>query len=196
MRLKIVQVGEAVLRAGARALTRDEITGDEIQRLIRDMRETMHDAPGVGLAAPQVGVPVQLAVIEDREEYLKAVPAGELADKERVPVPFHVIINPQIEMIGDETVEFFEGCLSLAGFSALVPRARQVRVNHLNEHGEESFIVASGWYARILQHEIDHLRGTIYIDKMRSRSFTSIENFGRFSKNKSVPDVVKELQID
>ena len=82
------------MRAGARTLTRDEITGDEIQRLIRDMRETMQDAPGVGLAAPQVGLPLQLAVIEDREEYLKAVSAGELAEKERVAVPFHVIINP------------------------------------------------------------------------------------------------------
>ncbi len=167
MRLKIVQVGEAVLRAGARTLTRDEITGDEIQRLIRDMRETMQDAPGVGLAAPQVGLPLQLAVIEDREEYLKAVSAGELAEKERVAVPFHVIINPQMEIIGGDTVEFFEGCLSLAGFSALVPRARQVRVNYRNEFGEEKSVVARGWYARILQHEIDHLRGTIYIDKMQ-----------------------------
>jgi peptide deformylase len=196
MRLKIVQVGEAVLRAGARTLTRDEITGDEIQRLIRDMRETMQDAPGVGLAAPQVGLPLQLAVIEDREEYLKAVLAGELAEKERVAVPFHVIINPQLEIIGGDTAEFFEGCLSLAGFSALVPRARQVRVNYLNEFGEEKSVVARGWYARILQHEIDHLRGTIYIDKMQSRSFTSIENFSRFGKSKSVPDIVKELEID
>ena len=193
MRLKIVQVGEVVLRAGARALTREEISEDEIQRLIHDMRETMHDAPGVGLAAPQVGIPLQLAVIEDREEYLKGVSAGELAEKERVAVPFHVIINPQLEIIGDETVDFFEGCLSLGGFSALVARARQVRVNYLNEFGEEKSVVASGWYARILQHEIDHLRGTLYVDKMRSRSFTSVENLSRFWKSKSVPDVLKEL---
>lgn len=194
MRLKIVQVGEAVLRGTARPLTREEIAGEEIQRLIRDMRETMHDAPGVGLAAPQIGMPLQLAVIEDCEGYLKAVSAEELAERERVAVPFHVVINPQIEIIGDETVEFFEGCLSLAGFSALVPRARQVRVNYLNELGEEKSVVASGWYARILQHEIDHLRGTIYIDRMRSRSFTSIENLSRFWKSKSVPEMVKELE--
>jgi peptide deformylase len=194
MRLKIVQVGEAVLRTRASALTRDEIAGDEIQRLIRDMRETMHDAPGVGLAAPQVGVPLQLAVIEDREEYLKAIPLGELVEKERVPVPFHAIINPQVEIIGDDTAEFFEGCLSLAGFSALVPRARKVRVDYLDEFGEEKSVVANGWYARILQHEIDHLHGTIYIDKMRSRSFTSIENFSRSWKNKIVADVVKALE--
>jgi len=196
MRLKIVQVGEAVLRRTARPLTREEITGEEIQRLIRDMRETMHDAPGVGLAAPQIGMPLQLAVIEDREEYLKAVSATELAEKERVPVRFHVIINPQIEIVGDETVEFFEGCLSLAGFSALVPRARQVRVNYLDEFGEQKSVVASGWYARILQHEIDHLRGAIYIDRMRSRSFTSVENLSRFWKSKSVPEILNELGAD
>jgi len=193
MRLKIVQVGEAVLRGEARPLTREEIAGEEIQRLIRDMRETMHDAPGVGLASPQIGLPLQLAVIEDREGYLKAVSAEELAEKERVAVPFHVIINPEIEIVGDETVEFFEGCLSLAGFSALVPRARQVRVKYLDEFGEEKSVVASGWYARILQHEIDHLRGTIYVDRMRSRSFTSIENLGRFWKSKSVAEVLDEL---
>jgi peptide deformylase len=196
MRLKIVQVGEAVLRAGAHALTREEITGEDIQRLIGDMRETMRDAPGVGLAAPQIGMPIQLAVIEDREEYLKAISAGELAEKERAPVPFHVIINPQIEVIGNETVEFFEGCLSLSGFSALVPRARQVRVNYLDESGEEKSVVAGGWYARILQHEIDHLGGKIYIDKMRSRSFTTIENFSRFWKGKNVSDILNEPERD
>jgi peptide deformylase len=194
MRLKIVQVGEAVLRTAARPLKREEITGEEIQRLIRDMRETMHDAPGVGLAAPQVGLPLQLAVIEDREEFLKAIPAEELAQKERKPVPFHVIINPRIEVVGDEMVEFFEGCLSLAGYSALVSRARQVRVDYLNESGEDKSVVASGWYARILQHEIDHLRGTVYIDKMRARSFTSIENLSRYWKSKSVPEILRELE--
>jgi peptide deformylase len=96
LRLKIVQAGEPVLRQTARALTREEIACDEIQRLIQDMKETMQDAPGVGLAAPQVGVPLQLAVIEDREELLKGLPPQEVEDKERRPVPFHVIINPVI----------------------------------------------------------------------------------------------------
>ena len=96
MRLKIVQTGEPVLRQTGRSLTRAEILGSEIQRLIRDMEETMHDAPGVGLAAPQVGVGLQLAVIEDREEFMAALPPAELVEKERRPVPFHVIINPEI----------------------------------------------------------------------------------------------------
>jgi peptide deformylase len=96
MRLKIIQVGEPVLRAQARQLTGEEIISDQIQRLIRDMQETMRDAPGVGLAAPQVGMALQLAVIEDRQELLSSLPPQELAERERNPVPFQVIINPEL----------------------------------------------------------------------------------------------------
>jgi peptide deformylase len=193
MRLKIVQAGEPVLRAHARQLTREEITSDEIQRLIRDMRETMRDAPGVGLAAPQVGVTIQLAVIEDRQELLSSLSPQELADKERQAVPFHVIINPEITLLGDDRADFHEGCLSLSGFSAVVPRAGRVRVAYLNEHGEPQSVEASGWYARILQHEIDHLRGTLYIDRMETRTFTSLDNWSRFWKGKPVRDVLEGL---
>src|ERR1700722_4601915 len=194
MRLKIVQVGEPVLRTPARPLTPNEITTDDITRLITDMRETMHDAPGVGLAAPQVGVPLQLAVIEDREDYLKAIPPAEMEEKERAPVPFHVIINPKIELVGDASVQFFEGCLSLSGFSALVPRSRQVRVTYWDEHAQEKSVLASGWYARILQHEIDHLRGTLYIDKMLPRTFSSFENLSRYWKAKPISEVISDLK--
>jgi peptide deformylase len=193
MRLKIIQAGEPVLRAQARQLTREVIVGDEIQRLIRDMQETMRDAPGVGLAAPQVGLALQLAVIEDREELLSSLPAEELAEKERKAVPFHVIINPELTLLGDERADFYEGCLSLSGFSAVVSRARRVRVAYLDEHGESQSVEASGWYARILQHEIDHLRGTLYIDRMQSRTFTSLDNWSRFWKGKPVRDVVEGL---
>jgi peptide deformylase len=186
VRLKIVQAGEPVLRQSARALTRHEILGDEIQRLIRDMKETMRDAPGVGLAAPQVGLSLQLAVIEDREELLKDLPPHELADKDRKPIPFHVIVNPEITFSTDDRVVFYEGCLSLVGFSAVVPRARAVRVQYLDEKGEHRSVEASGWYARILQHEIDHLRGTLYIDRMHTRTFSSVENWNRFWRGKPI----------
>jgi peptide deformylase len=194
MRLKIFQAGEAVLRGLARPLTREEIVSDEIRRLIGDMFDTMRDAPGVGLAAPQVGLPLQLAVIEDREELLNTLPAEELAEKERVPVPFHVIINPEITIVEHENLDFYEGCLSLAGFSAVVPRPRKVSVAYLDEHAQPRSVHASGWYARILQHEIDHLHGTMYIDRMRSRSFTSLDNWNRFWKKKPVHNVLEELK--
>ncbi|MGB7495933.1 MAG: peptide deformylase [Candidatus Acidiferrum sp.] len=183
-----MQVGEPLLRKTARLLTPQEIVSDDIQRLIRDMQETMRDAPGVGLAAPQIGLPLQLAVIEDREELLKALPPEEIAEKERRPVPFHVIVNPRIIRQGDDKLNFYEGCLSLAGFSAVVPRSRTVRVEYLDEKGKPRKVEASGWYARILQHEIDHLQGTLYIDRMRSRTFGSIDNWNRFWKGRPIED--------
>jgi peptide deformylase len=90
-------------------------------------------------------------------------------------------------------VEFFEGCLSLPGFFALVPRSRAVRVDCLDEHGKEKTIEASGWYARILQHEIDHLQGNLYIDYMHTRSFSSTENWEKFWKGKPISEVRGEL---
>src|SRR5580658_1134477 len=117
MPLQIIQAGEEVLRVQARKLSHEEILSETTRELIEHMKETMRDAPGVGLAAPQVGVSLQLAVIEDREEYLKDVAAEQLAERERKPVTFHAIINPEIIELPDATVEFFEGCLSLAGFS-------------------------------------------------------------------------------
>ena len=194
MRLKIVQVGESVLRGQARSLTPGEIASDEIRRLIRDMRETMHDAPGVGLAAPQVGIPLQLAVIEDKEEYWKGILPEELEERERRSVAFQVIVNPVITASSEKTADFFEGCLSLAGFSAVVPRAHSVRVECLDERGQPRTINASGWYSRILQHEIDHLHGNLYIDRMRCRTFMSLDNFARFWKGKPVGEIRGQLE--
>jgi peptide deformylase len=185
--LKIVQAGDPALRETARPLTPKEIGSGEIKQLIQNMRETMYDAPGVGLAAPQIGLPLQIAVIEDPESILDDVPAQELALKERRPVPFHVIINPVITRLSEDTAHFYEGCLSLEGFSAVVPRSRTIRVEYLDERGKARSADASGWYARILQHEIDHLRGALYIDRMQSRTFTSAENWNQFWKGKPIP---------
>jgi peptide deformylase len=180
MRLKIVQVGEPVLRQPSRPLLQEEIALTVTQQLIEWMRDTMRDAPGVGLAAPQIGLPLQLAVIEDRSEYSQTVAPAVLADRERQPVDFHVLINPRIVERSEEQVEFFEGCLSLAGYSALVKRSRTVVVEALDERGQERRIEARGWYARILQHEIDHLHGMLYVDRMAPRSFMSVDNLNRY----------------
>ena len=194
VKLDIVQAGNPVLRQQARPLSLAEIRSREIQKLIESMRTCMHEAPGVGLAAPQLGLALQVAVIEDREEYHKDVSEALLLERERSPVPFHAIINPAIEEIGEERAEFFEGCLSVSGFSALVARARVVRVTCLDERGQRKVIEASGWYARILQHEIDHLKGTLYIDRMRTRSFTTMENLREFWKSKPVNVIKSELE--
>lgn len=193
MRLKIVQAGEQVLRQQARPLSNQEILSPPIQHLIEHMRDTMRDAPGVGLAAPQVGESLQIAVIEDPAEYHKELTAEQLAERERKPVFFHVIINPKIIAVDSTTAEFFEGCLSVSGYSALVARSMKVTVECLNERAEPRRIEASGWYARILQHEIDHLNGIMYIDKMHSRSLTTLENLKRTWKTSTAKDVREKL---
>ena len=183
MNLKIVQAGDPVLRKQSRQLTKDEIRSPQIQQLIELMRDTMREAPGVGLAAPQVGVSMQLAVIEDPEEYLSHLSEDQLAATQRTAVPFQVIINPKLTFRDDSRATFFEGCLSVEGYQAIVERALNVRVECLNERGEEIAINAHGWYARILQHEIDHLNGTLYIDRMKTRTFSTSENLLRFGKD-------------
>ena len=177
---RIVQVGDPVLRGPCQPLSKHEIQSEVIQELIALMRDTMRDAPGVGLAAPQIGVPVQVAVIEDRVEYHKDIPPERLSERDRKPVPFHVIINPVIAFYGRPEVEFYEGCLSVAGFSALVPRASHVRVECQNERSEPIVIEARGWYARILQHEIDHLNGALYFDRMLPLTLTTNQNLIKF----------------
>src|ERR1700719_1334376 len=142
MGLTIVQAGEPVLRQVSRALAAAEIVLPATQQLIEDMRETMQDAPGVGLAAPQIGLPLQLAVIEDREEYMKDFTKEMLAERERKPVAFEVIINPVLTLESEPEVEFFEGCLSLPGLVALVPRARKVKVECLDALGKPKVIRA------------------------------------------------------
>jgi peptide deformylase len=195
MLLKLVQVGEGILRQKARELTPAEITSEPIRQLIQLMHQTLRDAPGVGLAAPQIGESVQLAIIEDLPEYSRNLTAQQVADRERQPVPFHVIINPVLTPAGGQTVEFFEGCLSVIGFTALVPRYRTVRVECLDENARPRTIEASGWYARILQHEIDHLNGALYVDRMYPRTFMSLERYSRTWKDLSEVDIKKELGV-
>ena len=177
---KIVQVGDPVLRRQARELSRDEIATPAIQELIVRMRDTMRDAPGVGLAAPQIGESIQLVVIEDPPQAHAGMTPAQLAERERAAVAFHVLVNPRLTVEGDEQVAAYEGCLSLAGFTMIVPRWRRVRVDALDEHGEPVVKIASGWYARILQHEIDHLRGVVCCDRMEPRSLTTQDNHLRY----------------
>ena len=173
------------MRGDARPLTPEEIGSQRIRDLTEHMRETLSDAPGVGLAAPQIGEPLQLAIIEDKADYHTNLSEADLVERERSPVPFHVLINPRIHLVSPPEVAFYEGCLSLPGYTGIVPRARRVLVEALDHLGQPVRIEATGWYARILQHEIDHLRGTLYIERMWSRSFSLLENYNLHWKSKT-----------
>jgi peptide deformylase len=176
--LPIVQVGDPVLRAVAQQIQVAELPA--LAALIIEMRDTMRAAPGVGLAAPQIGRSIALAVIEDAPTLHGSLTPEQLAARERSAVPFHVIVNPRIAPVGTEIVEAYEGCLSFHGFVMIVPRFRSVRVEALDEHGVLQVIEASGWYARILQHEIDHLHGIVCCDRMHSRTLSTNENHARY----------------
>jgi peptide deformylase len=192
--LTLLEAGEPVLRQTARTLTPEEITDDSTRELIASMLDFVRNAPGVGLAAPQIGCPLQLAVIEDRPEYIAKLSPEQLSSRQRQPVAAHVIVNPVLTI--DESAgsaAFFEGCLSLPGFTAIVQRALSVRVDCLNERAEPVRIHAHGWYARILQHEIDHLHGTMYIDRMVARTFMGRENFERYWSMLPTEEIRRQL---
>lgn len=191
--LKIQQSGQPVLRESAAPLGQRQIRSQEIRELIEMMRETLRDAPGVGLAAPQVGVGLQLVVIEDRELYHRDLNPEQLVDRERRPVPFHVLINPRLTFVDPQPLCFFEGCLSVSGYTAVTPRAAAVRVRALNERAAPVEIEARGWYARILQHEIDHLVGRLYVDRMITNTFMTTTNYQRHWSCRAVGEVCEAL---
>jgi peptide deformylase len=193
MALPIVQVGDPVLRKPARPLSPEEIRSGRIQELIVAMRDTMREAPGVGLAAPQIGESLQIAVIEDRPEYMQNAAPDHLAEQGRAPVAFHVLVNPLLYVVRADTAWFFEGCLSFSPFLGIVPRALEVHVDALDERGEPVSIDARGWYARILQHEIDHLGGVVCIDHMLTRTLSTSENFAKHWGRMTIDDVRRAL---
>ncbi len=145
--------------------------------VIDALRAGLVEAPGVGLAAPQIGVPWRVVLVQDPPEFHTRVSEARLVELERTPVEPYVLINPEIERVGDERRTFFEGCLSVDGYCALVERSHTVRVRWLDPEGGHHDEVASGWHARILQHEVDHLNGILYIDRMYTRSFMTTDNY-------------------
>ncbi len=196
MILPIVQAGDPVLRRKARLLSREELLGTAIQDLILSMRETMYAAPGVGLAAPQVGESLQLVVLEDRAESMVDVSSQALEELGRRPVPFQVLVNPIVTSCDPHMAAFFEGCLSVSGYRCVVPRHLEVSVTAWNEAGDPVAIHARGWFARILQHEIDHLAGTLCVDRMYPRSLCTTDNYMQRWKGVPVPEVQAALGAD
>ncbi|MBC9727596.1 peptide deformylase [Streptomyces sp. TRM68367] len=166
--LTIVAAGDPVLRRPAAPFD-GQLEPELLARFVTALRVTMHAAPGVGLAAPQVGVGLRIAVIEDPAP----VPEEVRLARGRVPQPFRVLVNPSYEPVGTARAAFFEGCLSVPGWQAVVARHAEVRLTGQDEHGRAVDEVFSGWPARIVQHETDHLDGTLYLDRAELRSLSS-----------------------
>lgn len=177
---KIAQLGEPVLRQVARPLSLDELKSPAVQQLIDDMIETMHDADGAGLAAPQVYESVQLCVIE-------------IAQNPRYPdaleIPLTVLVNPVVTpavssspqaLAEQDSIAMFEGCLSVTGMRGQVVRPRRVRVQALDRQGQPLDFVWEGVRASVVQHETDHLKGVLYVDRADSKSLTFLREYERY----------------
>jgi len=168
---EIVQAGHPVLRRKAAPVHPDLFGTAKLVDLAKTMAEVMRKAPGVGLAAPQIGVDLALIVLEDAEALMSRLSAEDRAVRGRVPFRLTAIANPVLRFHGDATATFFEGCLSVPGYMALVERALEVEVTGTDPRGASIGWRVSGWPARILQHEADHLAGTLYVDRMIPRTF-------------------------
>jgi peptide deformylase len=159
--LKVARLGHPVLRRVAEPVPVEEITRPETQRLIDDMIETMYEYVGVGLAAPQVHIPRQIAVLECESH-------PRHPDMPRIPLT--VIVNPVLTPLSDETATDWEGCLSIPDLRGVAPRYTTVRLEAHGRKGERIELVAKDFFARVLQHETDHLQGKVYVDRMRDLS--------------------------
>lgn len=170
--LPIVQLGDPVLRQQASEWT-GQPHGQELADLIDLMRSTMLHAPGVGLAAPQIGLPLRLAVIQD----LWPVSEEIAQVREREPLEFMVALNPSYQPLGERTATHYEGCLSMEGYTAAVTRPADILARWMDRDGGQHTAELHGWQARIFQHETDHLSGTLYIDKAHTRSLATSHNY-------------------
>ncbi|TPF86246.1 peptide deformylase [Bifidobacterium sp. UTCIF-37] len=188
--LPIVQAGEPVLRQQTAAYD-GQLSKHTLAKLIDTMRTTMLEAPGVGLAATQIGLGLALAVVEDH------VRDDEDDPREIAEFPFHVIINPKYTPVGEKTASFYEGCLSFDGYQAVRRRWLDVDAEWDDEDGKHHKERLHGWPARIFQHETDHLSGELYIDKAEIRSLATNENLEDFWAEDPVPtEAAEELGFE
>jgi peptide deformylase len=162
--LKVARLGHPVLRERARPVSAEELRSAEFQRLVEDMIETMREYDGAGLAANQVHTPRQVAVIE-----VQANPRYPDAPA----IPLTVVVNPVVTPLTEETEEGWEGCLSVPDMRGVVPRFTAVRLVCQDRDGQPVDLVAKDFFARVIQHETDHLQGVVYLDRMRDLSTLS-----------------------
>ncbi|XP_028931924.1 peptide deformylase, mitochondrial [Ornithorhynchus anatinus] len=172
--VRVCQVGDPVLRAVAAPVEAARLGGPEVRALVGRLVRVMRSRGAVGLSAPQLGLPLQVLVMEFPDSAYRACGPRLREARRLAPFPLKVFVNPSLRVLDARLDSQPEGCESIAGFSAHVPRFRAVRIEGLDENGEPVVWQASGWPARIIQHEMDHLQGSLYIDKMDSRTFTNV----------------------
>lgn len=161
-------MGHPVLREVARPLEPNEIGSEPITRLIADMVDTLHDYGGIGLAAPQIGESLRLAIIE--------IQGGPTRYGELESMPLTVFINPVIEVLDPEPAGYWEGCLSVPGLRGFVERPQHVLIRYTTDQGESAELTLTGFYATVFQHEFDHLDGVLYVDRLTDPRLLAFES--------------------
>lgn len=171
----ICRMGHPVLREVAKKIEASELKGDYFAQLLLDLKDSMDHYGGIGIAAPQIGVSLQVAIIELM---------GFNRYGEEVNLPLTAFINPEIEFLTEDEHGFWEGCLSVPGLRGFVERPKKIRVNYINVKGEEQVLEADGFLATVLQHELDHLQGVLYVDRIKDMKLLSYqEEFDEFKKS-------------
>lgn len=174
-------MGHPVLREKCRDLTDEEIRSPEVRRLVDDLRETMAEYGGVGIAAPQVHEPVRVALIEFGSDN----PRYDVAD----PQPLMVLFNARVRVLDESLSGFWEGCLSVPGLRGFVERPSQVRVDYQDADAQPQSLVADGFLATVCQHELDHLDGVLYVDRISDPTKLSfVEEFARYHQSEELTD--------
>lgn len=195
--MDIVQAGDPVLRRRAHEVPSEARASPFVQELVASMTRTMRAAPGVGLAAPQVGESLRIIVMaDDDDEHFAGMSEARRVELGRRRLDLQAVVNPVLELLGDETEEFFEGCLSVEGYRAVVRRATRVRLAGVDERGEPVDLTLEGWPARIAQHECDHLDGILYVDRMDSRTLSTAANLDRWWKARPAGDIRRALEAE
>ncbi|XP_028165434.1 peptide deformylase, mitochondrial-like [Ostrinia furnacalis] len=168
----VVQIGDPRLRKVSDPVPVDKIKSEEVQKVINKLRLVLHKYGSVGMSAPQIGVNMRMFVMRHTAKQISAVPPEIAKSKGMSVVPFTVFINPKIKVVDYQKVIYMEGCESVQGYSAEVPRYREVEVTGYDENGESATRVFKLWPARIAQHEMDHLDGKMFTDLMERRTLT------------------------
>ncbi|XP_031557401.1 peptide deformylase, mitochondrial-like [Actinia tenebrosa] len=177
--VKVRQVGDPVLQCIAQPVDKEFIQTREFKKVTDLMVKTMRINKGVGIAAPQIGESLQIFAMEFSEKHLHAIRKRGIKEEvlqtmEMSVFPLKIFVNPEFKVIDPKIIEFPEGCMSIPGFKGIVPRYRGVELEAMDENGEEVTWKAYGWPARIIQHEVDHLNGTLYIKKMNPETFENL----------------------
>lgn len=175
----ICRMGNPILRKKAKPIEKEYLETDNFRQLLGDLKDSMKHYGGIGIAAPQIGVDLSIAIIELM---------GFNRYGQEVNLPLTAFINPEIEYLTQEEQGFWEGCLSVPGLRGFVERPRKIKVKYLNEKGESQEIIAEGFLATVLQHELDHLAGVLYLDRIKDPRLLSYqEEFEQFIQAETTP---------